>query len=91
MKTYLMKTEIYLTNKTNHEMLMKNELIGFNYQNITFKTFHIEFYQANSLDIFSALNHITYANENDIEEILNIKKTENIEQVATFEKEPNFK
>ena len=34
--------DIYLINKNNHKMILKNELVGFIYQNTTFKTFHIE-------------------------------------------------
>ena len=34
---------------------------------------------------------MTYENENDIHEILNITENETIEQVATFERKPNFK
>ena len=41
--------------------------------------------------MFSALYHLTYENENDINETLNIKENETIEQVATFERKPNFK
>ena len=66
-------------------------LIGFMYQNITFKLQKEELYQTNSIDLFSALYHLTYENENDINEILNIQENETIEQVATFERKPNFK
>ena len=45
----------------------------------------------NSIDLFSALYHLTYENENDINKILNIQETETIEKVATFEGKPNFK
>ena len=48
-------------------------------------------YQTNSIDFFAALCHLTYENENNINEILNIQDTETIEQVATFERKPNFK
>ena len=48
-------------------------------------------YQTNSIDLFTALYHLTYENENDINEILNIQDNETIEQVATFERKPNFK
>ena len=82
---------IYLINKNNHKMILKNELIGFIYQNTTFKTFHMEVYQTNSLDLFSALYHLTYENENDINNILQINNDESINQVATFERKPNFK
>ena len=48
-------------------------------------------YQTNSIDLFSALYRLTYENENDINEILNIQENETIEQVATFGRKPNFK
>ena len=83
--------DIYLINKNNHKMILKNELIGFIDQNTTFKTFHVEGYQTNSLDLFSSLNHLTYENENDINDILQINNDESINQVATFERKPNFK
>ena len=83
--------DIYLINKNNHKMILKNELIGFIYQNTTFKTFHMEVYQTNSLDLFSALYHLTYENENDINDILQINNDESINQVASFEGKPNFK
>ena len=35
--------------------------------------------------------HLTYESEHDISEILNIQENETIEQVATFERKPNFK
>ena len=60
------------------------------YQNITFKKQNEEMYQTNSIDLFTALYHLTYENENDINEILNIKDNETFEQVATFEIKPNF-
>ena len=66
-------------------------LIGFMYQNITFKQHKEEMYQTNSIDLFSALYHLTYENENDINEIPNIQENKTIEQVATFERKPNFK
>ena len=72
-------------------MILKNKLIGFIYQNTTFKTFHMEVYQTNSLDLFSALYPLTYENENDINDLLQIKNDESINQVATFERKPNFK
>ena len=65
--------------------------IGFMYQNITFKQHKEELYQTNSIDLFSALYHLAYENENDIHEILNIQENETIEQVATFERKLNFK
>ena len=83
--------DIYLINKNNHKMILKNETIGFIYQNTTFKTFHMEVYQTNSLDLFSALYHLTYENENNINDILQINNDESINQVATFERKPNFK
>ena len=61
------------------------------YQNITFKQQSEEMYQTNSIDLFAALYRLTYENENDIKEILNIQEKETIEQVATFERKPNFK
>ena len=48
-------------------------------------------YQTNSKDLFAALCHLTYKNENDINEILNIQDNETIEQVAIFERKPKFK
>ena len=48
-------------------------------------------YQTNSMDLFSALYHLTYENENDVNEILNIQENETMEQFATFEKKPIFK
>ena len=74
-----------------HYFELKYELTGFIYQNTTFKTFHMEVYQTNSLEIFSALYHLTYENENDIIGILQINNDESINQVATFERKPNFK
>ena len=61
------------------------------YQNTIFKTFQLEICQTSSLDFFSALYHLTYLKENDIDEILNIEKSETIEQVAIFERKANFK
>ena len=83
--------DIFLVNKNQHKITVKEGLIGFMYQNITFKEQHEEIYQFNSLDLFTALCHLTYENENDIIEILNIQDNETIEQVATFERKPNFK
>ena len=80
--------DVYLINKTNQKMILKNELIGFIYQNTTFKTFQMEIYQTNALDLFSALDRLTYENENNTEEILNSENTETSEQVATFETKP---
>ena len=48
-------------------------------------------YQPNSIDLFSALYHLTYENENDINEILNIQENKTIEQVASLGGKPNFK
>ena len=48
-------------------------------------------YQSNPIDLFSALYHLTYENENGINDILDIQENETIEQVATFERKPNFK
>ena len=48
-------------------------------------------YQTNSIDLFAALYHLTYENENNVNEILNIQRNETIEQVATFERKHNFK
>ena len=83
--------DILLVNKNQHKITINEGLIGFMYQNITFKKLNEEIYQTNSLDLFTALYHLTYENENDIHEILNIQEIETIEQVATFERKPNFK
>ena len=56
-------------------------------RNITFKKQENEIYQTNLIDLFTALYHLTY----DINEILNIQENETIDQVATFERKPNFK
>ena len=48
-------------------------------------------YQSNSINLFAALYHLTYENENDINEILNIQDNETIERLPTFERKPNFK
>ena len=72
-------------------MILKNELIRFIYQNTTLKTFQMEIYQAKSLNLISALYHLTYENENDIVEILQIRNDESIGQAATFRRKPNFK
>ena len=82
---------MFLVNKNQHKITINEDLIGFMYQNITFKKQNEEMYQTNSLDLFTALYHLTYENENDINEILNIQDNETIEQVATFERKPNFK
>ena len=83
--------DIFLINKNQHKMTINVGLIGFMYQNITFKQHKEETYQTYSIDLFSALYHLTYENENDVIEILNIQENETIEQVATFERKPNFK
>ena len=83
--------DIFFINKNQHKVTFNVGLIGFMYQNITFKQHKEEMYQTNSVDLFSALYHLTYENENDINEILNIQENETIEQVATFERKPNFK
>ena len=83
--------DIFLINKNQHKMTINVGLIGFMYQNITFKQHKEEMYQTNSIDFFSALYHLTYENEDDINEILNIQENETNEQVATFERTPNFK
>ena len=83
--------DIFLINKNQHKVTINKGLIGFMYQNITFKQHKEELYHTNSIDLFSALYHLTYENENDINEILNIQVNETIEQVATFERKPNFK
>ena len=79
-----------LDKKNQHKVTINAGQIGFMYQNITFKQHKEEMYQTNSIDLFSALYHLTYENENDINEILNIKENETIEQVATFERKPNL-
>ena len=83
--------DIILINKNQHKVTINVSLIGFMYQNITFKQHKEEMCQTNSIDLFSALHHLTYENENDINEILNIQENETTEQVATFERKPNFK
>ena len=83
--------EIFLINKNKHKVTINVGLIGFMFQNITFKQHKEEMYQTNSIDLFSVLYHLTYENENDINELLNIQENETIEQVATFERKPKFK
>ena len=83
--------DIFLVNKNQHKITINDGLIGFMYQNITFKKQNEEKNQTISLELFTALYHLTYENENDINEILNIQDNETIEQVATFERKPNFK
>ena len=48
-------------------------------------------YRTNLIDLFSALYHLRYENENDNNKILNIQENETIEQLATFERKPSFK
>ena len=83
--------DIFLVNKNQHKVTINEGLIGFMYQNITFKKQNEEMYQNKSLDLFTALYHLTYENKNDINEILSIQDNETIEHVATFERKPNFK
>ena len=83
--------DIFLINKNQHKMTINVGVIGFMYKNITFKQHREEMYRTNSIDLFSALYHLVYENENDINEILNTKENETIEQLATFERKPNFK
>ena len=83
--------DIFLVNKNHHKITINEGLIGFMYQNITFRKQNEEMFQTNSIDLFTALYHLTYENENDINKILNIRDNETIEQVATFERKPNFK
>ena len=80
--------DIFLINKNQHKMTINIGLIGFMYQNITFTQHKEEMYQTKSIDLFSALYHLTYENENEINGILNIPENETIEQVATFERKP---
>ena len=77
--------DIFLVNKNQHKITIKEGSIGFMYQNITFKKQNEEIYPTNSIDLFTALYHLTHENEKDINEILNIQDNETIEQVATFE------
>ena len=83
--------DIFLINKYQHKMTINVALIGFMNQKITFKQHKEEMYQTNWIDLFSALYHLTYENENDINEILNIQENKTIEQVATFERKPKIK
>ena len=82
--------DIFIIIKNIHKITINKGLIGFTYQDITFRKQKEERYQINSIASFSALYHLTYENENDINEILNIQETEMIEQVPTFERKPNF-
>ena len=54
--------DIFLKNKNQYKMTINVGLIGFMYQNITFKQHKEEMYQTNSIDLFSALYHLTYEN-----------------------------
>ena len=83
--------DIFLINKNQHKVKINVGQTRFMYQNIAFKQHKEELYQTNSINLLSALYHLTYENENDINEILNIQENEKIEQVATFERKPNFK
>ena len=83
--------DIFLINKNQHKITINTGLLGFICQKITFRQHNEEIYQTNSIDLFAALYQLTYENENDIKEMLNIKDIETIEQVATLERKPNFK
>ena len=83
--------DIFLINKNNHKITINTRLLGFIYQNFTFRKHNEDMYQTNSIDLFAAFYRLTYENENNINEILNIQENETIEQVATFERKPNFK
>ena len=82
--------DMFIINKNKRKITINNGLFGFTYQDITFRKQNEEKYQTNSIDLFSALCNLTYENENDINEFLNIQEHEAIEQVATFERKPNF-
>ena len=49
--------DIFLVKKNQHKITINEGLIGFMYQNITFKKEKEEIYQTNSLDLFTALYH----------------------------------
>ena len=83
--------DILLINKNRHRITINTGLIDFMNRNITFKRQDNEIYMTNSIDLFTTLYHLTYENEYNINEILNIQENETIEQVATFERKPNFK
>ena len=51
--------DIFLINKNQHKLTIYVGLIGFMYQNITFKQHKEEMYQTNSIDLFSAIYHLT--------------------------------
>ena len=55
-------------------MTINVSLVGFMYQNITFKQHKEEMYQTISKYLLSALYHLTFEIENEINEILNIQK-----------------
>ena len=65
--------DIFLISKNQHKMTINVGLVSFICQNTTFKQHKEEMYQTNSIDLFSALYHLTYEKENDINEILNIQ------------------
>ena len=54
--------DIFLINKNQHKTTLNVDLIGFMYQNLTFKQHKEEMYQTNLIDLFSALYHLTYEN-----------------------------
>ena len=83
--------DIFLINRNQHKITINSGLIGFMHQNISFKQQDEELYQTNPINLSTALYHLTYENENNVHEILNIKENETIEQVATFERKPNIK
>ena len=82
--------DIFLINNNKHKITINTGLIGIMYQNILLTKQEEEIYQTNSIDLFTALYHLTYENKNDINEILNIQENETIEQVAISERKPNF-
>ena len=51
----------------------------------------MEVYQTNSLDLFSALFHLSHDNKHDIEQVLKIEHNEKIYQNTTLERKPNRK
>ena len=65
--------DIFLINKNQHKITINTGLLGFIYQNITFRKHNEEMYQTNSIDLLAALYHLTYENENHINEIINIQ------------------
>ena len=52
--------DIFLVNRNQPKRTINEGLIGFMYQNITYKKQNEEMYQTNSLDLFTALYHLTY-------------------------------